>query len=355
MARWLLYGANGFTGRLIAQEALRRGHQPVLAGRSASQIEPLADSLGLEARVFGLDPLDTLTRAIRDVDLVLHAAGPFLYTAEPMMRACVLAGVHYLDISGEIPVFEGSLAYDEAARRGGFALICGVGFDVVPTNCLAQYVAAQVPEATRLEIAIHGLTRISTGTARSAIVGGSSGGWVRREGKLVPYPLGLGARRLNFPDGQQTAMPFPWGDLSASYRSTGIGNIVTYSVFPAYMPLLARLGAPIAQALLTLAPVRAILHPIARARFKGPDATQLNESRAYVWAKALEAGGEGVEAWIETPEPYQFTALAGVQAVEQTLALTPTGALAPAQAFGTDFPLGIEGVTRLDTLADRGV
>ena len=45
--RWLLYGASGYTGRMIAEEAVRRGHRPVLAGRSAERVRPLAESLGL--------------------------------------------------------------------------------------------------------------------------------------------------------------------------------------------------------------------------------------------------------------------------------------------------------------------
>ncbi|HRI11206.1 MAG TPA: hypothetical protein PKW35_25485, partial [Nannocystaceae bacterium] len=58
--RWMLYGANGYTGRIIAAEALRRGMRPVLAGRSAAPIHALAAELGLEARVIGLGDPDAL-------------------------------------------------------------------------------------------------------------------------------------------------------------------------------------------------------------------------------------------------------------------------------------------------------
>ncbi len=353
MTNWLLYGATGFTGRLLAQEALRRGHRPVLGGRSEARLQPLAESLGLEYQVFGLERLDALVRAVRDFDLVFHAAGPYIHTADPMMKACALAGRHYLDITGEIPVFEGSTAYDEAMRRQNRAMISGVGFDVVPGNCLAQYVAGQLPEATQLDVAFYAPTGISAGTARSAIAGGAAGGWVRRKGRLIPYPLGTGRRRVRFPNGQFSVVPFPWGDLSASFQSTGIPNITVYGAFSPLLAGMARFGAPIGQFLLSIPPVRSALSGLAGAVFKGPSADQQASNRAYFWAQVADEAGNSAQAWIETPEPYRFTALAGIRAVERTLAENPAGVLAPAQAFGADFPLEIESVARFDTLDNR--
>lgn len=350
MANWLLYGATGFTGRLLAQEARRRGHRPVLAGRSEVKLRPLAESLGLDYRVFGLERLDALVRVTRDFDLVFHAAGPFIYTADAMMKACTLAGVHYLDITGEIPVFESSLAYDEAMRRQNRVMISGAGFDVVPGNCLAQYVASQVPEATQLDIAFYAPTSVSVGTARSAIAGGAAGGWVRRKGRLISYPLGSGRRKVHFPQGEHTVMAFPWGDLSASYQSTGIPNITVYAAFSPLLAGLARLGAPVGQFLLSLPPVRSALSGAAGALFKGPSASQQSHNRACFWAQASDEAGKSAQAWMETPEPYHFTALAGIRAVERVLKENPTGVLAPAQAFGADFPLEIESVRRFDRL-----
>jgi short subunit dehydrogenase-like uncharacterized protein len=349
---WMLYGATGFTGQLLIEAAVARGHRPLLAGRSADKLAPLAERYGLTYRAFGLDDLDSVVRGIRDMALVLHAAGPLVLTSPPMLRACTLAGVHYLDITGEIPVFEGSMAYDQAARQRGIAVIPGVGFDVVPSTCLAQYVADQVPGAVHLDIAIHGLTRASAGTARTAVVMGSSGGWIRRQGQLRPYPLGAGARRLRFPDGEKTIMPIPWGDLSTAYRSTGIPNVTTYFVVPAYLPPLALVGAPIGQVLLSLPPTRALLSQAVGVLFKGPNPVERETLRALLWAKAADDDGHSVEAWLETVEPYRFTALAGVRAVERTLADQPTGTLTPAQAFGADFVLEIDGSRRWDHLPE---
>lgn len=347
---WMLYGAYGFSGTLIAEEAVRRGHRPLLAGRDETRLAALSQRLNLDYRVFDLDHLEQMKQAIGDVELVFHAAGPHLYTSDPMIRACTQTGTHYLDITGEIPVFENSYTYDEAARQANCAVISGMGFDVVPTNCLAHRVADQIPGATQLEIAVQGLTTISAGTARTSLASGSMGGWIRQNGALTPYPLGDGAKRVRFSSGEHTAMPIPWGDLSASYRSTGIANITTYLAVTAYTPTLARFTAPVGQMLLSSGLIRAGLGQVATLLFKGPDETRRTTGRAYMWAKATDDSGHSAEAWLETAEPYQFTALAGVQAVERTLADQPVGALSPAQAFGADFVLGIAGTRQLDRL-----
>ena len=352
MSGWLLYGAYGFSGTLIAEEAVRRGHQPVLAGRDEKRLAALAERLNLDYVAFDLDNLNRMMQIVRDYDLVFHAAGPHLYTSDPMIRACTPTGTHYLDITGEIPVFENSYGYDEAARQAGCVVVSGVGFDVVPTNCLAQYVADQVPGATRLEIAVEGLTSISAGTAKTGLASGATGGWIRRNRVLTPYPLGAGATQVPFSNGMRTAMPIPWGDLAASYRSTNVPNITTYFLVQPWLPTVARVMTPIGQVLLSVGVVRGALGKAAEMMFKGPSDTQRQTMRSYVWARATDDAGHSAEAWLETVEPYQFTALAGVQAVERTLADNPVGALAPAQAFGADFVLDVEGTWRFDRLEE---
>lgn len=345
---WLIYGANGFTGRLIAQEAARRGHKPVLAGRSAEQVRALADSLGLEARVFGLDDLDVIVRNIEDCELVLHCAGPYVLTAGPMLRACMLSGAHYLDLTGEITVYESNYAYDEAARQQGRAVISGVGFDVIPSDCLACMLSSQISNPTRLELAFSIDTRSSVGTASSVVENGGNGFWVRREGKLTPLPMGVGARTVHFPNGDQRVMPIPWGDLSTAWRSTGIPNITTYMAMPPYVPPLLRVLGPPGQVAMTLKPVRDVLKALIGLTFRGPSAAMQTNNKAYVWAQVSNEAGESAQAVLETPEPYYFTAVAAVAAVDKVLADNPAGVLSPAQALGADFVLGIEGVRLLD-------
>src|SRR5690349_1219443 len=138
MANWLIYGATGYTGALLAAEAVKRGHRPLLAGRSLTKLRPIAERLNLEAVAFDLSQAAAVLRD-RHIDLVLHAAGPFIHTSQPMLTACLEVGAHYLDITGEIPVFQNTFAHDQAAQERGVALISGVGFDIVPSDCLIQY------------------------------------------------------------------------------------------------------------------------------------------------------------------------------------------------------------------------
>ena len=73
---WMIYGATGYTGALLPEEAAARGHQPVLAGRSAEKVAALADRLGLPHAVFDLADEARIARQLKDIALVFHAAGP---------------------------------------------------------------------------------------------------------------------------------------------------------------------------------------------------------------------------------------------------------------------------------------
>lgn len=353
--RFMIYGANGYTGELLAEEALRRGHRPLLAGRSAHKLKPLAERLGLPFKAFDLADPRRAAEALTDVDLVCHAAGPFVETSEAMVEACLIAGVHYVDITGEIPVFEHTLAQHARAVARGVTLMSGVGFDVVPTDCLAAYVANKVPDATTLEIAIAAVGQPSAGTTKSSLDGVIRGGRVRREGQLVPHPLGKGARTVRFSDRERPVLPIPWGDLVTAYRSTGIPNITTYMAFPKGLAkLMARtwrlqdLASPLTRRVLGASPVKSRLNRAIEQRVQGPDAAARAKGRSYVWARAENARGQAHEARLETLEGYAFTAVAGIRIVERLLSEKHKGALTPSLAFGADFVLEIEGTTRSD-------
>jgi short subunit dehydrogenase-like uncharacterized protein len=348
--RWLLYGAYGYTGELLAREAVRRGLRPTLAGRSAAKLEPLARRLGLPWLVADLEDTASLRKAVAGHALVLHAAGPFVHTALPMLRACLEAGAHYLDITGEIPVFEQTLAHDKLARERDVALVSGVGFDVVPTDCLARHVSERVKDPRALHLAFDAVGSPSAGTAVSALEGLPRGGLVRRGGMLVPWPLGKGARTVRFTGAARTVVPIPWGDLVTAFHTTGIPDITTYMAMPPGKAKALRIVGPGLQLALRSRRVRRAAVALIRRKVKGPDAAQREAGRSRVWARAENDRGEFAEAWLETLEGYAFTASSGVLAVEKTLALRPRGAITPARAFGADFVLEIEGTRRFDSL-----
>ena len=350
--KWMLYGAYGLTGTLLAEEAVRRGHRPVLAGRSAQKLIPLAERLGLEHIVLDLPDEDKLTKTVASFDLVFHAAGPFIHTSRPMVQACLAGRTHYLDITGEIPVFEDNLAYDQPARQQGIALISGAGFDVVPSNCLATSVANQISYPSRLKIAVTTSAAVSAGTTKSMLEHVSSGILTRRNGQLIQHSVGQGATRIRFADGERTAFPVTWGDLTTAYQSTGIGDITTYLAYPRFMASLIPWIGPLSMRLFSIGAIRRAAQKLAEKTIHGPDEHTRHTARCQIWVWATNTAGDEVQAWLETPEAYHYTALVGVRCVEKTFELSPQGTLAPAQAFGPEFILDIPGTRRFDQLAD---
>ena len=349
MSNWMIYGAYGYTGVLVAEEALKRGHTPILAGRSADKLIPLAERLNLPHKVFGLDDPATIESALDGVDVVYHAAGPFVHTSDPMIRACINTNTHYLDITGEYPVFENTFSYDEQAKAAGIALISGVGFDVVPTDCAAKHVVNRLPDADKLEIGFAAIGTMSAGTAKSAIGLMGSGGKIRRDGDLIPFPMGKGARTINFYDKPRTALPITWGDLSTAYRSTGVPNITTYMAFPKAVANMMGTFGGVSSAMMSSELVRGVLRKMVDWTVTGPDENTRNTATSHVWAKATNPAGEGAETWIETIEAYHYTALIGVRSVEQMLDSAVTGTSTPSLAFGVDFVLEVEGTQRFDS------
>ena len=183
--------------------AVERGHRPILAGRNATEITSLASALGLAGRPFPLEPA-VLDRNLEGVTAVLHCAGPFAHTARVMAQACIRQGVHYLDVTGEIPVFEMLAATDEAAKQARVMLLPGVGFDVVPTDCLAAHLHQRLPKATRLRLGFQIKGRLSRGTANTMIENLDRGGAVRKQGKIRPVRACWKTRAINL------AMARPW-------------------------------------------------------------------------------------------------------------------------------------------------
>ncbi len=344
---WLLYGAYGYTGRLIAREAAAQGHRPWLAGRARAPLEALAREMGLPARVVSLEDREGLVALLGEVDLVVHAAGPYVRTAAPMQAACLATGTAYLDLTGEVPVLQATYARDREARRKGVLLLPAVGFDGVPADALAVALARRLPGAQALEIALSPTgSGSSRGTRKTVLELLPRGGAVVRRGRLVPYPLGQGLRPLPFPDGPRWGLPIPAADLLVALRSTGIPEITVYLTLPERQARRAAALLPVLQPLLAIRPLRRLLQVWIDRWVDGPDPEARARGRGELWARAVDARGREVQAWMRTPEGYTFTARAVVAAVERLLPDPPAGALTPSQALGADFPLGLEGVER---------
>lgn len=352
---WMLYGATGYTGKLLLERAIQRGHRPLIAGRAVDKLRPLAEQYSVEYWVFPPEDASEPIRAA-NVALVLNAAGPFVHTAVPIMEACLTAGAHYLDITGEIPVFEAGFARSAAAEARGVVIMSGVGFDIVPSDCLARFVADRLPGATHLDIAIamigqtQGEIPASAGTLKSMLAMIPTGGRVRRNGVLLPYDLGGDIRVFHFPSGSHLAAAIPWGDVATAYHSTGIPNITAYMTFPEPVIDLLRLAGVPFMLLTRSAAVRRWLGAQIDRIAPGPSAALRASGRTEIYACARDRAGQAAEAWLETREGYAFTVEAALLAVERVLDGQYRGALTPSLAFGPDFVLEIETTRRFESL-----
>jgi short subunit dehydrogenase-like uncharacterized protein len=345
---WLLYGANGYTGELMARLAVSRGHHPILAGRHADLVCTLADELGLQRRLFDLEDAARVDEGLEGMTLVLHCAGPFSRTSRPMADACLRTGTHYLDITGEVEVFETLAARDEEAASAGVTLLPGVGFDVVPTDCLALHLHGRLPGARRLALGFESPGPVSRGTALTALEGLHRGGLVRRGGVLTPVPVAWRTRTIDFGAGPRRAVTIPWGDVSTAWRSTGIPDVEVYMAAGLGFRLLSRVSRWLGP-LLASGAVKDLLRRQIRARPPGPSPAERRRGRAFVWGEVEDEAGRRLVSRLVTPEAYTLTARSALAAVERVLTgEAAPGYQTPASAFGADFVLGIEGASRRD-------
>ncbi len=344
----LIYGATGYTGQLVLDECLASGVRPVLAGRKALAVKALAEPHALEWRVASLDDAAALDIALRGARVVIHCAGPFARTSRRMADACLRGGVHYLDITGEIAVFEALAARDAEAKAAGVMLLPGVGFDVVPSDCLAAHLKRRLPSATSLTLAFHGGTGLSRGTATTMAENAGSPGAVRRGGRIVAVPPAWRSRVIDFGDKPRMTATIPWGDVSTAFHSTGIPDIEVYAAMsPATVRSLrfSRLFAPI---LRTSWLRRRLVAAIDR-RPPGPSAQARAHAVARLWGEVRDPQGGCAAARLECPDGYTLTAKTAVLAARAVIdGRAIPGFQTPSRAFGADFILRVPGCVRVD-------
>jgi short subunit dehydrogenase-like uncharacterized protein len=344
MPDFFLYGATGYTGRRIAREAVERGLRPMLGGRSRESLEKLARELNCEFLTVGLDDPAVLAQSLDGVRIVLNCAGPFSKTAPPMIAACLAARAHYLDITGEIDVIEHAATQDAAAGAACVTIMPAVGFDVVPTDCLAALLAADLPDATHLALAFYGSGEVSPGTAKTAVEGAITGGRARIDGKIASVPFAWKSRTVPFADKPRDAQTIPWGDVASAFYTTGIPNIETYlAMSPRDATRMRRLSyiAP----LLRIPGVMGLLQNLVGRMTPGPDDAELRDGRTEVWGEVRNVAGRIISRTLTTPNAYRLTVLSAVAAVERLLqGNVPVGFQTPACALGKEFVLSLPDV-----------
>lgn len=344
----LIYGAYGFSGDLIARRAVKLGLPAIVAGRNADKAAALGRELGLPHRAFGLDDPHALDAGLAGVSAVLHCAGPFSATSAQMVSACLRQGVHYLDITGEIPVFEAVAARDGEARERGVMLMPGVGLDVVPTDCLAAHLKARVPTATHLTLALYTNGALSHGTASTMRENLHKGGVIRRDGRLTTVRTADRTRTFDFgPEaGERTGIRAPWGDVSTAWYTTGIPNIEVYTCLPWRMRVGAKM-VPFVSGLLALPFVQSRLQARIDAAPPGPDPARRARTHFHLYGEVGDGAAPKAAVRMHLPDGYEFTAEAAVAIAHRVLrGEWERGFQTPGRVFGPDFPLQLEGVRR---------
>ena len=337
----LIYGAYGYSGKLIVEEALEQGLRPLLAGRHAGKIKDLADRYGLPSAAFDLSNREALSAAVNDQRLVLNCAGPFSHTFRPVVEACLQRKVHYLDITGEIAVFEALAQMHAAAVQSGIMLLPGVGFDVVPTDCLAAHLKSRLPDATQLALALCGGGGLSRGTRRSMLESLGRGA-VRRDGRIVAVPPAWKTREVDFGEGAaRSVVTIPWGDVATAWYSTGIPNIETYVWLPARQIRMLHASRYLG-GLLRSNWVQGLLQRHVSRGAEGPSATTRKNTQSLAWGEVRDPAGRIVQSHLRCANAYSFTARAAVAAARRILGgdVHP-GFQTPSRVFGIGFALAL--------------
>ena len=349
---FLLYGANGYTGELIARYAKQYHLHPILAGRREEALIPLAAKFDLPYKVIDLNDTQSLVAALQQVKLVIHAAGPFQFTAQQMVDACLQTGTHYIDINGDISVFELLKTYSDSAKKAGIMILPGAGFDVVPTDCIGLSLKKIMPGAISLKLAFASIGGgLSHGTATSMIYKLGQGGAVRKNGKIIRKPLGQKGMWVDFKtiSGELKkifVMSIPWGDVSTAYFTTGIPDIESYTGISPKIYRLLKLQS-LFNWMLRIKFIRNIIQKKINKRPAGPTDEERSKSSSLVWGQVTNAAGLSATATMSGPDGYTLTAhgsLLIAQKVLQNHFLT--GYQTPASAYGENLVLEIPGVKR---------
>ncbi len=338
----MIYGASGYTGEFMAREAVRRGLRPVIAGRTESKLVPLANELGLPYRAFAVEQA---TAGMRGMAAVLNCAGPFSATATALVHACLGVLAHYVDITGEIPVFELCRALDADAQKAGILLCPGAGFDIVPTDCLAALLKDHMPAARTIDLAFSFGTRPSIGTARTIIEGIEAGGLIRRDHRLVPVANGYRIRRIPFPGGPRWSVTIPWGDVYTAGLSTGVPDGMVYTAMPLPLCLLMRVTSPL-RGLLAARWTQRQLNRVADRMFSGgPDTETRARQRTEFWGEAVDSLGRWAAATISAPNVYALTVDTALTITAYCLSQTgQSGYVTPSMLLGAGFIASCSGV-----------
>ncbi|MCO6010495.1 saccharopine dehydrogenase NADP-binding domain-containing protein [Actinoallomurus purpureus] len=324
--RIAVYGASGFTGRLAVTEVLRRGMTPVLVGRNEERLrKATVEAGGGDVRVAGLDDPAALAGAFGDCDAVVNCAGPFTSQGEPVVRAAIAAGRHYVDTTGEQRYINWILAaYDADAERAGVAVVPGLADDGGPGDLIAHLTAERVSPVAELLIAdMRRPGAVSRGTARTMAEVFAEGPLDYVDGAWVPAG-----------DDAPASLAVPGADEEVPVTSFPLPGVATVPRHVTARRVRSVVAAEVAAAFLALTP------DVVESIPETPDEDARRAARWLMVAQAEDGRGGRARGWVTGPDPYRLTAVIAVEGARRLAAdegrvsgERRAGALAPAQAF----------------------
>ena len=352
-----LYGATGYTGRLVAAELSAADADFVLAGRNPEKLEALARELGgdVPTKPAALDDPEGLRALLEGCSAVIDCAGPFIRYGEPVLKAAVETETHYLDTTGEQPYMRMAFErYGPGAEQAGVAVIPGMGFDYVPGDMLAALTAEGMGEVDEVSIAYAWEDFVPTrGTAMTTIevLSGDAVEW--RKLQWLPAEKNFGGESFEFPDpiGRRRMIGYPSGEQITVPRHIAtrrVRTLLTASTFaphPRLAALMQLLARPMGMALRT--PLKRAAEAAASRLPEGPEPEERVATR-YTLVCDVTRGEKTRRGILHGRDTYGVTAALITKGalIAAQGGIAESGALAPSQAFE---PRGfLEGLDRFD-------
>lgn len=325
MTKLMIYGATGYTGRMVAEHAKAHGTPLVLAGRSEAPLARLAAEVGVEYRVFSLDDTDATDKNLLDISVLLNCAGPFMRTAKPLMEAAIRYGVHYLDTAAELDSYRLAERLDGDAKTAGVMLMPGGGGSVAMLGSLAGHAVTRVKHPRKIRIAMHVSGGMSRGSVISASENMTNETLARLDSKLVAVANDI--QKFDFGQGAVDSFQVTLPDLITIWRATGVPNIETFVHVT---------GNGFPQGDLSLLP-------------DGPTEGERLANRYQAVVEVSDAQGYVFRSMLDTVNGYTFTAMAAAEAGHRVLrGEARAGFQTPAELFGNGFAETIADTTIID-------
>jgi len=346
---WMIYGATGTSGELIARRAVAQGFRPILAGRNAKAVQKIAEELNLSWRTFEIGDWQRFRQEISKMNLLVNAAGPLAQTSVLVAESCLAAHTHYFDLTNQIPSLVATYTLDAEAKEKNLTLLPGLALSPAVSNCLVEHLHMLLPDADTVDIVLEPFTKRHIPGANLTIVENlAQGGFRRSGGALKRCRSGSRLMEIALPRGKRSLLPSALGDLEAVYRGTKLPNIATY-IASDIPPVLSRFQRKRTKpGTRTLPSPARVAHQDNSSRYDHADDNRGDKEQSLVWARMSKTRQIFIEGWIEFGEAHEFTAavvMAGVSRLIGKKQLA-AGALTPATALGSEFILDLPNVKR---------